>query len=54
MPLWFAYGINGFSHDKAHIITIVENDYEIIFMTILPLRLIQERQLSVTGTSMCT
>ena len=35
-------------------ITLVEYDHEIISMVIFSLLLIQERQLSFTGKSMCT
>ena len=35
-------------------ITVVEIDHEIISTVILPLLLIQEGQLSVTGESVCT
>ena len=42
-----------FESQLGHI-TLVEIDHEIISMTILPLLLIQEGQLSVTGASMCT
>ena len=34
--------------------TFIEIDHEIIYMVILPLLLIQERQLSITGKSMFT
>ena len=39
---------------QLHHITFIEIDHEIIYAVILPLLLIQEGQLSVTGKSMCT